>query len=142
MDEVSYRKGHPYLTVVANHDQAGQVVWGAEGKNAATLEAFYDQLGEAGCAQLEAVSMDLGAAFKKATDTKSATGASVRRPVPSGGLANEAINKARRWAGKIERDKARQAAAAAGRKRRGQPPAGSSPPARDQARPPILPAIV
>jgi hypothetical protein len=68
VDEVSYRKGHRFLTVVADHDQSGRVVWAAEGKNAATLEAFYDQLGEAGCAQLQAVSMDLGAAFKRATD--------------------------------------------------------------------------
>ncbi|MGH2379464.1 MAG: transposase, partial [Candidatus Limnocylindria bacterium] len=42
----------------------------ADFSTAATLEAFYDQLGEAGCEQLQAVSMDLGAAFKKATDTK------------------------------------------------------------------------
>ena len=63
VDEVSYRKGHRYLTVVADHDQAGRVVWAGEGKNAATLEGFYDQLGEAGCAGLQAISMDLGAAF-------------------------------------------------------------------------------
>jgi len=50
VDEVSYRKGHRYLTVVADHDQSGRVVWAAEGKNAATLETFYDQLGEAGSA--------------------------------------------------------------------------------------------
>jgi hypothetical protein len=28
-------------------------VWAAQGKNAATLEAFYDELGESGCAALE-----------------------------------------------------------------------------------------
>jgi len=27
VDEVSYRKGHRYLTVVADHDHAGRVVW-------------------------------------------------------------------------------------------------------------------
>ena len=51
----NYRKGHRYLTVVADHDQAGRVVWAGEGKSAATLEAFYDELGETGCAALEAV---------------------------------------------------------------------------------------
>jgi transposase len=132
VDEVSYRKGHRYLTVVADHDQSGRVVWAAEGKNAATLEAFYDQLGEAGCAQLEAVSMDLGAAFKKATDTKAPEARQCVDPFHLIALANEAINKARRWAWNIERDKARQAAALAGR--RGRPPAGSPPPARDRAR--------
>jgi transposase len=46
VDEVSYRKGHRYLTVVADHDRDGAVVWAGEGKSAATLEAFYDRLGE------------------------------------------------------------------------------------------------
>jgi len=134
VDEVSYRKGHRYLTVVADHDQAGRVVWAAEGKNAATLEAFYDELGEAGCTTLEAVSMDLGAAFKKATDTKAPQARQCVDPFHLVALANEAINKARRWAWNLERDKARRAAALAGPKRRGRHPADSPPPARDQAR--------
>lgn len=46
------------------------MVWAAKDKSAATLEQFYDELGEAGCEQLQAVSMDLGAVFKKATDAK------------------------------------------------------------------------
>ena len=45
VDEVAYRKGHRYPTVVADHVQRGRAVWAAEGKNAATLEAFYDELG-------------------------------------------------------------------------------------------------
>lgn len=134
VDEVSYRKGHRYLTVVADHDQAGRVVWAGEGKSAATLEAFYDQLGEAGCAQLQAVSMDLGAAFKKATDSKAAQARQCVDPFHLVALANEAINKARRWAWNIERDNAKKAAALAGPKRRGRPPAGRPSPARDQAR--------
>jgi transposase len=134
VDEVSYRKGHRFLTVVADHDQAGRVVWAAEGKNAATLEAFYDQLGEAGCAQLQAVSMDLGRAFKKATDTKAPQARQCVDPFHMVALANEAIDKARRWAWNRERNKARRATAPAGPKRRGRPPAGTQPPARDQAR--------
>jgi transposase len=31
VDEISYRKGHRYLTVVADHDRQGAVVWAAEG---------------------------------------------------------------------------------------------------------------
>lgn len=45
-DEISYRKGHRYLTVVADHDRAGAVVWAVEGKKAETLKAFDDELGE------------------------------------------------------------------------------------------------
>ena len=40
IDEVSYRKGHRYLTVVADHDRAGAVVWAGEGMSSATLERF------------------------------------------------------------------------------------------------------
>jgi transposase len=32
VDEVSYRKGHRYLTVVADHDRDGAVIWAGEGK--------------------------------------------------------------------------------------------------------------
>ena len=39
VDEVSYRKGHRYLTVVADHDREGRVVWAKAGKNGATLAA-------------------------------------------------------------------------------------------------------
>jgi transposase len=134
VDEVSYRKGHRYLTVVADHDHSGRVVWAGEGKNAATLEAFYDELGEDGCARLQAVSLDLGAAFKKATDARAPQARQCVDPFHLVALANEAVNKARRWAWNIERDKARAAAAHAGRKRRGRPPADSPPPGRDQAR--------
>lgn len=134
VDEVSYRKGHRYLTVVADHDRDGAVIWAGQGKSAATLEQFYDQLGETRSAQLQAVSMDLGAAFKKATDAKAAQARQCVDPFHLVALANEAINKARRWAWNAERDKARQAAAATGPKRRGRPPADSPPPPRDQAR--------
>jgi len=52
VDEVSYRKGHRYLTVVADHDREGQVVWAAEGRDAATLSSFFDELGEERIARL------------------------------------------------------------------------------------------
>jgi len=40
VDEVSYRKGHRFLTVVADHDQGARVVWTAEGRNSKVLEDF------------------------------------------------------------------------------------------------------
>jgi transposase len=128
VDEVSYRKGHRYLTVVADHDQGGQVVWAAEGKNAATLEAFYDELGPDGCAAIEAVSMDLGRAFQKATDTRAPQARQCVDPFHLVALANEAINKARRWAWNIERAKPRIP------RRMGRPPRNAPPQPRDQAR--------
>lgn len=70
VDEVSYRKGHRYLTVVADHDRAGAVIWAGEGRDHTVLEEFYDLLGDEGRAQLQAVSLDMGGAYKKATDSK------------------------------------------------------------------------
>jgi transposase len=70
VDEISSRKHHRYLTVVADHDRDGAVVWAKEGRDAATLEAFYDELGTGRCTQLQAVSLDMGNAYKAATDTK------------------------------------------------------------------------
>ena len=64
VDEISWRKHHNYLTLVANH-RTGKVVWGAEGRNAKTLDGFFDELGEARSSQISAVSMDMGPAFAK-----------------------------------------------------------------------------
>jgi transposase len=68
VDEVSWRKQHRFLTVVADHDDHGAVVWVGEGRDSATLQSFYELLGTDRCAALEAVSMDLGNAYKHATD--------------------------------------------------------------------------
>jgi transposase len=46
------------------------VVWAGEGNGHTVLERFYDELGEERLARLEAVSLDMGGAYKKATDTK------------------------------------------------------------------------
>jgi transposase len=61
IDEVSFRKGHKYLTVVVDHD-SGRLVWAHEGKNAAAVRAFLDALGPERCARIEKVSTD-GAAW-------------------------------------------------------------------------------
>ncbi|MGH3678775.1 MAG: ISL3 family transposase [Natronosporangium sp.] len=64
VDEVSWRKHHNYLTLVTNHT-IGKVVWGKAGKDTATLDAFFDELGSDRATRLEAVSMDMGPAFNK-----------------------------------------------------------------------------
>jgi len=61
IDEVSHRKGHRYLTVVVDHD-TGRLVWAAEGRSEATLEAFFDALGPERSKAIELVSAD-GAAW-------------------------------------------------------------------------------
>ena len=46
IDELSYRKGHQYVTTVTDQ-LSGRIVWAAEGKNAATLTSFLAELGAA-----------------------------------------------------------------------------------------------
>ena len=64
VDEVSWRKGHSYLTLVSNNDTK-KFVWGKEGKDTATLDSFFEELGEERSAGIEAISMDMGPAFDK-----------------------------------------------------------------------------
>ena len=65
---MSYRKGHRYLTVVADHDRDGAVVWAGENRSAATLSRFFAELGPERCARLEAISVDMSACYAKAID--------------------------------------------------------------------------
>jgi transposase len=58
IDEISYKKGHRYLTVVVDHD-ARRLVWAAPGRDKATLGRFFDLLGEQRCAQITHVSADM-----------------------------------------------------------------------------------
>jgi transposase len=57
IDEISYRKGHRYLTVVIDHD-AGRMVWAHEGRNKETLEKFFTAPGDTRAALLTHVSAD------------------------------------------------------------------------------------
>jgi transposase len=63
VDEVSWRKGHSYLTLVSNHE-TGKFVWGQEGKDTATLDGFFTELGPERSATITAMSMDMGPAFE------------------------------------------------------------------------------
>lgn len=64
VDEVSWRKHHNYLTLVTNHT-SGKIIWGKAGKDTATLDDFFTELGPDRAVQIEAVSMDMGPAFAK-----------------------------------------------------------------------------
>jgi transposase len=93
-DEISYRRGQRYLTCVADH-ASGAIIWARPGRNAATLQAFFDLLGERK-RSIRAVSIDMSAGYENA----------VRAALPNAEvcfdsfhvvkLANEAINDVRR----------------------------------------------
>lgn len=57
IDEIAYRKGHRYLTVVVDH-RTGRLVWAAQGRNKDTLEKFFDALGAQRATELTHVSAD------------------------------------------------------------------------------------
>jgi transposase len=76
VDEVSYASEHRFLTCVANHETGG-VVWAAPGRNAATLQAFFEELTDEQKASIQAVSIDMSAGYEKA----------VRAAVPDAAVA-------------------------------------------------------
>jgi transposase len=57
IDEISYKRGHRYLTVVVDHD-SGRLLWAAPGRDRATLGAFFDLLGPDRCQLITHVSAD------------------------------------------------------------------------------------
>ncbi|WTD61934.1 ISL3 family transposase [Micromonospora sp. NBC_01638] len=57
IDEVAYRKGQRYLTLVVDHD-TGRLVWAADVRDKATVHRFFDELGVDRAAQLTHVSAD------------------------------------------------------------------------------------
>jgi transposase len=65
VDEVSYGADHKFLTCVANHETGG-IVWATEGRNAASLQAFFDGLTDEQKASIKAVSIDMSAGYEKA----------------------------------------------------------------------------
>jgi len=65
VDEVSYGADHKFVTCVANHETGG-IVWAAKGRNAASLQAFFDGLTDAQKASIRAVSIDMSAGYENA----------------------------------------------------------------------------
>jgi transposase len=65
VDEVNYGADHKFLTCVANHESGG-IVWATEGRNAASLQAFFDGLTPEQKASIRAVSIDMSAGYEKA----------------------------------------------------------------------------
>jgi len=95
VDEVSWRKGHSYLTLVSNHE-TGKFVWGREGKDAATLDHFFDDLGADRAQAIQAVSMDMSPAFRKSVSTHAGQAVICYDPFHVVALATAALDKVRR----------------------------------------------
>ncbi|MDQ3205945.1 MAG: ISL3 family transposase [Pseudomonadota bacterium] len=62
MDEFALYKGHRYASVVLDADTR-RVLWIGQGRSRAAVRPFFEALGPAGCARIEAVAMDMNTAF-------------------------------------------------------------------------------
>ncbi len=69
VDELSYRKGHRYLTLVTDH-ATGHIIWAKKGCTADTLGAFFDEIGEKVCQGIRAVTMDMSQAYISAVQNR------------------------------------------------------------------------
>jgi transposase len=64
VDEISYRRGQRYLTCVADHHR-GAIVWARPGRDSATLQAFFELLGDRRHT-IKAISIDMSAGYENA----------------------------------------------------------------------------
>ena len=64
VDEIAYRRGQRYLTCVAYHER-GAIVWAKPGRDAKTLQAFFELLGDRRHS-IRAVSIDMSAGYENA----------------------------------------------------------------------------
>lgn len=95
IDETSYRRGHRYLTVVVCHD-TGRLLWAHEGRDKATLQLFFDALGEKRAKLVTHVSCD-GAAYLHEVVQKNCPGAVICMDAfHVVQWVNEAVDKVRR----------------------------------------------
>jgi len=94
VDEVSWRRRHRYLTCVADHIDGG-LVWAAEGRSAATLQGFFEELGEEKVT-IQAVSIDMSAGYENAVREAIPHAEVCFDPFHVCQLASKAVDKVRR----------------------------------------------
>ena len=67
IDEISIRKGHTYVIVVADLDQRQPIWLGGQGRTVQDLQLFFDTMGTERCNAIELAVMDMWKPFRKAT---------------------------------------------------------------------------
>ncbi|MGH2805009.1 MAG: ISL3 family transposase, partial [Thermoleophilaceae bacterium] len=93
-DELSYRRGQRYLTNVADH-RSGRIVWSSPGRNAQTLQEFFDLLGERKNS-IRAVSIDMSGGYEKAVRAALPDAQICFDPFHAVALAGRAVDDVRR----------------------------------------------
>ena len=122
IDEIAWRGGHRYLTLVTDH-RRGKIVWGAEGRSAAVADAFFADLDPSSgddeeaepapaaeiaeppddrprvgprAAKLQAISMDMGPGYAKSAREHAPQAVICIDPYHVVQLANRALDEVRR----------------------------------------------
>jgi transposase len=102
IDEISWKKGHKYLTVVVCHD-SGRLVWAGSGRDRATLGAFFAALGPIRSAQITHVSADGADWINKEVKQHSPTAVVCADPFHVVSWATDALDQVRRQAWNLAR---------------------------------------
>ncbi|WP_104133078.1 ISL3 family transposase [Cryobacterium sp. M91] len=129
IDEISYKRGHKYLTRVVDHD-SGRLVWAAPGQDKATFATFFDALGPERSAQITHVSANGAAWIASVVAEKAPNAVRCADPFHVVKWATEALDEVCRTAWNDARKAARQNDA---RRTRGRP-AVDAPARPDSAR--------
>lgn len=95
IDELSYRKGQRYITVVVDHD-SGRLVWAADGRDRATVGRFFELLGPERCARLQLVSSDMGEWITRVVAERCPAATLCLDPFHVVALASDALDVVRR----------------------------------------------
>jgi transposase len=95
IDELSYRRHHEYITTVVDHIGT-KVVWAGEGKSAATVEKFFDDLGAVRAAAIKTVTIDMSGAYIEAVEKKAPQARIVFDRFHVQRMAQDAVDKVRR----------------------------------------------
>ena len=120
IDEVAWRGGHRYLTLVTDH-RRGKIVWGAEGRNAAVADRFFAELDPPArdepataiadiaepddddqphvgprAARLEAISLDMGPGYARSARRHAPQAVICIDPYHVVALVNRALDEVRR----------------------------------------------
>lgn len=95
IDEISYRKGHKYLTIVVDHD-SGRLLWAMPGRDEETLRKFFDELGAERCKGLQLVSADAAKWIKNVVEERCPNATLCLDPFHVVQWATDALDEVRR----------------------------------------------
>ncbi|MHA7306439.1 ISL3 family transposase [Arthrobacter sp. TMN-49] len=123
IDEISYKRGHKYLTVVVDHD-SGRLVWASPGRDKATLRKFFDALGEERSGEITHVSADAATWISSVVAKKCPQAIRVADPFHVVMWATDALDEERRTAWNRARKAAKENEPSRGR---GRPPKDAPP---------------